>query len=85
MAAHAYAKYDESLKYPEIQADIGRKLLKLRVTFTEYTPAHPSCSAYKVNFKLTGDLSNTMFLLKGPKHCNPHTKEWLTMHKLKYE
>jgi hypothetical protein len=66
-----------------VQSDIGKKLLKLRVSFEEHASSNVKCGAYSVNFKLTGDNENHLIVLKGDKHINLTNKNWLSLHDLK--
>ena len=79
LAADAYIEWDQPL-YMDVQKDIAQKLLKLRVTFKENVPA-----AYddvddvevgeKVTFRLSGENSGRVLLLKGDRNSNADTSE----------
>ena len=53
-----YGRWDKGL-YPEVQVDMGRKMLKLRVTFEENAKI---AKAYRVDFKLM-DLNVNIIIL----------------------
>ena len=64
-----------------MQKDIAQKLLKLRVSFKENVPAifedvDDEERGGKVAFRLQGEHSGRVLILKGDRNTNPHTGEW---------
>ena len=64
-----YHLSDAKSDYPEIQKDIARKLLKLRVSFEE----NADTEAYKVDFRLHDAHKNNVILIKGPVNSSEAT------------
>lgn len=67
-----YSLSDSKSDYPDIQRDIARKLLKLRVSFEE----NASTEAYKVDFRLHDAHKNNVILIKGPANSSEATGQW---------
>ena len=61
-----YKLTDTKSDYPDIQKDIARKLLKLRVSFEE----NSETEAYAVDFKLLDGHKNNIILIKGPANSS---------------
>eukprot|EP00347_Sterkiella_histriomuscorum_P017948 403347370 len=66
--------------YQEVQMDIAKKLLKLRVTFQENAKINKS---YRVDFKLND--VNKFIILKGPDMINQKNNELLGIQSLKFK
>lgn len=74
-ARSEYEKWDRMALYADVQREMARSLLKLRVTFEENSSAD---AGYFVNFKLC-DANNkgTVIILQGAENCNETTGKWL--------
>ncbi len=64
VAQNEFEKQDRAQIYADVQSDIARKLLKLRVSFQENSPAIPDV-AYFVDFKLTEANNGHVIVLQG--------------------
>ena len=67
-----YQMADSKSDYPDIQKNIARKLLKLRVSFEE----NANTEAYKVDFRLHDAHKNNVILIKGPVNSSEATGQW---------
>lgn len=76
LAEQEYQNWDRQQKFSDVQSDIARKLLKLRVSFQENVTAVPDISYY-ADFKLTEVNKGNLILLQGDKNSNTSTGEWL--------
>ena len=70
-----FEKMDRPTSYPDVQREIGKKLLKLRISFQENTSAAPEAN-YFTDFKLIEANKGTVILLQGEKNTNLVTGNW---------
>jgi len=71
-----FERHDRQILYPNVQREIAKKLLKLRVSFQENVPAADE-TAYFVDFKLTQNYRGTVLVLSGDRNTNTSTGELL--------
>ena len=76
-ARQEYEKWDKPAMYADVQREMARALLKLRVTFEENAVASTD-AGYFVNFRLTDKANEGVtILLQGPENSNHTTGQWL--------
>lgn len=76
-AAKEYHHHDlETSSYPELQEEIARKLLKLRVTFSENELCSAKVPGYNANFKLGDEFKDILIQVRGDNNCCAVTRDW---------